>query len=256
LYDSEIGRFLGVDPLAGKFAGWSPYNYVLGNPVRLVDPDGAAAEDPRNKITTKVTRKITAYAVPETNGVRLVESYKKEVEVGHNYRSTGGRHNRVTESRTVTSTSTEVVLDQHGDVVSQSQTSETREYGPSYNSLSVDVSSSSTSGDAVNLGSDIKSLISGAKSHAQGEQESDTGATPKSYMHVLSGNKARGEVRRQSAKVGGANTIIGFLIPHPVGKALAGFSAIIGIANALEKPRSESEAEVKNDSYVVKEDIK
>ncbi|TXF90206.1 DUF2778 domain-containing protein [Neolewinella aurantiaca] len=45
LYDSEIGRFLGVDALAGEFPGWSSYNYVLGNPVRLVDPDGMAPED-------------------------------------------------------------------------------------------------------------------------------------------------------------------------------------------------------------------
>ena len=39
-YDSDYGRFLSVDPLAADYAGWSPYNYVLGNPVMLVDPDG------------------------------------------------------------------------------------------------------------------------------------------------------------------------------------------------------------------------
>jgi hypothetical protein len=31
---------LGVDPLAGVFPGHSPYNYVMGNPISLVDPDG------------------------------------------------------------------------------------------------------------------------------------------------------------------------------------------------------------------------
>lgn len=40
LYDSEIGRFLGVDPLTGEYMEWSPYNYVLGNPTLLVDPGG------------------------------------------------------------------------------------------------------------------------------------------------------------------------------------------------------------------------
>ncbi len=35
-----MGRFIGVDPLAGKYAGWSPYTYTLDNPVRYIDPDG------------------------------------------------------------------------------------------------------------------------------------------------------------------------------------------------------------------------
>ena len=39
-YDAEVGRFIGVDPLAGKYPGWTPYNYTLNNPLRLVDPDG------------------------------------------------------------------------------------------------------------------------------------------------------------------------------------------------------------------------
>jgi RHS repeat-associated protein len=39
-YDSEVGRFLGVDPLAGMYAGWSPYHYTLDNPILFIDPDG------------------------------------------------------------------------------------------------------------------------------------------------------------------------------------------------------------------------
>jgi RHS repeat-associated protein len=54
LYDSEIGRFTGVDPLASDYAGWSSYNYVLGNPIRLVDPDGRAPDDVIIRITDKV----------------------------------------------------------------------------------------------------------------------------------------------------------------------------------------------------------
>jgi hypothetical protein len=32
-----------VDPLAGKYAGWSPYAAVLNNPILYVDPDGKSA---------------------------------------------------------------------------------------------------------------------------------------------------------------------------------------------------------------------
>jgi len=39
-----VQGFLSVDPLAEDYASWSPYNYVLGNPVMLVDPDGKAPE--------------------------------------------------------------------------------------------------------------------------------------------------------------------------------------------------------------------
>ncbi len=44
-YDSQLGRWLQVDPLADKYPGWSPYNYVLNNPLRFVDPKGMEAGD-------------------------------------------------------------------------------------------------------------------------------------------------------------------------------------------------------------------
>jgi hypothetical protein len=40
---AALGRWGQVDPLADQYAGHSPYNYVLGNPNSLVDPDGRAA---------------------------------------------------------------------------------------------------------------------------------------------------------------------------------------------------------------------
>ena len=49
-YNPAIGRWLAVDPLAGKYPGWSPYAYTLGNPIRLVDPNGKAPGDLFNSL--------------------------------------------------------------------------------------------------------------------------------------------------------------------------------------------------------------
>ena len=39
-YDSDVARFLSLDPLASDYLEWSDYNYVKGNPIVFVDPDG------------------------------------------------------------------------------------------------------------------------------------------------------------------------------------------------------------------------
>ena len=44
MYDPAYGRFTGVDPLADSYAAYTPYHYVLGNPLRFVDPDGRSVE--------------------------------------------------------------------------------------------------------------------------------------------------------------------------------------------------------------------
>ncbi len=43
-YDSDVARFLSLDPKTTEFASWSPSSYVLGNPITLVDPSGRSAE--------------------------------------------------------------------------------------------------------------------------------------------------------------------------------------------------------------------
>lgn len=40
MYDPDIARRNVVDPLSEAFYAYSPYNYVLGNPINLIDPTG------------------------------------------------------------------------------------------------------------------------------------------------------------------------------------------------------------------------
>jgi RHS repeat-associated protein len=48
-YDSDVARFLSLDPLAADYASWSAYNYVMGNPISLIDPTGKSAWKPIGK---------------------------------------------------------------------------------------------------------------------------------------------------------------------------------------------------------------
>ena len=42
-YDSWRAQWLQVDPMAGKYPAWSPYNYCLNNPLNVLDLQGDSA---------------------------------------------------------------------------------------------------------------------------------------------------------------------------------------------------------------------
>jgi RHS repeat-associated protein len=46
LYNPQIARWSLLDPLADKYTSYSPYNFVLGNPIRLIDPNGMEPHEP------------------------------------------------------------------------------------------------------------------------------------------------------------------------------------------------------------------
>ena len=45
-YQSKLGVWLSVDAMAIEYIGYAPYNFVLGNPITLIDPDGNAPVTP------------------------------------------------------------------------------------------------------------------------------------------------------------------------------------------------------------------
>lgn len=42
--DPSIARWTAVDPLADQYVTYSPYNYVMNNPISLIDPDGMSVD--------------------------------------------------------------------------------------------------------------------------------------------------------------------------------------------------------------------
>jgi len=84
---SGIGRWLSVDPLAENYPSWSPYNYVLNNPVGMVDPDGKAPNeiiDPTGK-KVSITRRsdgVLSFSSNATPTIIKVANAMNETRTG------------------------------------------------------------------------------------------------------------------------------------------------------------------------------
>jgi len=62
-YEPALGRWMNIDPLAGKYQKWSPYTYCIDNPVYFIDLDGrrwasAQAEKEASEMVAKANGRI------------------------------------------------------------------------------------------------------------------------------------------------------------------------------------------------------
>jgi len=103
-YDPVIGRWSAVDPMANKYASWSTYNYVLNNPIRLVDPNGMEPCPPGTPCDNPLPNMRVRQNRASNLGPGNVRSYGKQFHSGHDlYAPTGTRVNSVMAGKVIAS---------------------------------------------------------------------------------------------------------------------------------------------------------
>jgi hypothetical protein len=107
-----------MDPLAEKYNSFSPYNYVLNNPISLVDPDGMGPED-GNDYVVKVSNQTINIETQNINGNdQTVTVLKYNVTTTSNPTITENGMPNPFENTTTTTETTKVCIDGNGNVVS------------------------------------------------------------------------------------------------------------------------------------------
>ena len=78
-YNSKLGLWNSVDPLADKYPGWSPYNYTLCNPLRYTDPHGDTVKIPDPQIQMQHDQMMKK----DANGNYINPDYVKQYNTLH-----------------------------------------------------------------------------------------------------------------------------------------------------------------------------
>lgn len=97
-YDSAIGRFINVDPMAEVSRRWSPYTYTYNNPVLFIDVDGLYVDTSwiyrKNKDGNYVNKNLVeAFETfaKSKDGISFLGNFAKKGQIiaGHEYTESG-----------------------------------------------------------------------------------------------------------------------------------------------------------------------
>lgn len=82
-YDAAIGRWMNIDPLASKYSSFTPYAYVVNNPLYFIDPDGMRIrngdQEKKNLVDEKIKESENALNV-SLKDANLLGASRKEIK--------------------------------------------------------------------------------------------------------------------------------------------------------------------------------
>ncbi|MEM7037565.1 MAG: RHS repeat-associated core domain-containing protein, partial [Bacteroidota bacterium] len=124
LYDSQLGRWIGVDPLVEKFVSFSPYHAFDNSPINIVDEMGLGGEDALKGSNWAGARySVTAYALDGRIYHVYQETFVFRQEVSlYRFRDQFATNRGQLKRYTNTTITTSTVIDHNGETMQSFRT--------------------------------------------------------------------------------------------------------------------------------------